>query len=273
MLRKMFSVRNLSNKSTLLLTVFSLGFLLLPIVVIVGSSFGTTSYLSFPPQGFTLKWYHEVFSLTEFIDPLKMSIQLGLIAATIATILGLSVSFAVVRYNFRGKNMLNNVFLSPLIIPLIVTAQALYLFFSALGMRTHFTNLMIAHTIVTIPYAIRTITASLQVFDITLEEAAMSLGANRLETFLKVTLPQIRPGVVAGWLFAFAMSFDEFVVASFLCGPGRITFPVQLFNYIRWSINPVMGAVSTFLILFTLFLAFALDRVVGLDTILGTRGK
>ena len=199
--------------------------------------------------------------------------SLGLIAATIATILGLSVSYAVVRYNFRGKNMLSTLFLSPLIIPLIVTGQALYLFFSTMGMRTKFTNLVIGHTIVTIPYAMRTITASLKVFDITLEEAAMTLGANRLKTFFKVTLPQIKAGVVAGWLFAFAMSFDEFVVAIFLSGPRYTTFPIELFNYIRWSMNPVMGALSALLMLFTVILIIALDRIVGLNTVVGTRGK
>ena len=247
----------------------SIFFLLLPLIVIVGSSFGDTPYLTFPPIGLTLRWYFEALGLKQFVQPLLISIQLGIFVATASTILGLLASLAIVRYDFPGKNLLNNLLLSPLIIPLVVTGMALYRLFTTMGMRAPFINLAIGHIIITLPYALRTIEACLQVFDVTLEEAAMTLGANRLQTFLKVTFPLIKPGVIAGWLFAFAMSFDEFVVAIFLTTPGFTTFPIEFFYYIRWSINPTVAVISTFLIIYVLVLVIILDRTVGLRSILG----
>jgi len=269
MLSRLSGVRPLLRLGALLLTVFSLGFMLLPIVVIVGSSFGSTSYLTFPPKGLTLKWYSEVLSLTQFVQPLKISILLSSFAATAATILSLGLSYALVRYNVWGKSILNALFLSPVIIPLVVTGAAFLLFFTRIGVHSRFATLVIAYIIINIPYAMRAITASLQTCDISLEEAAMSLGANRVKTFLKITLPQIRAGVVAGWLFTFALSFDEFAVAVFLSGPGCTTFPVELFQYIRWSVNPVIGALSTILIIFASTLVFIMDRMGGIEAIMG----
>jgi len=269
MLRQLRKFCNLSRLSVLLLTLVSLGFLLLPIVVIVASSFGTTSSLKFPPEGLTLKWYSEAFSLTQFIQPLKISILLSSMAATGATILGFATSFLVVRYSFWGKGVLNALLLSPLIVPLIVTGAAFFLFFTKMGMYVHFINLIIVYVIIAIPYSTRAITASLQLCDINLEEAAMSLGANRVNTFFRITFPQIKSGVVAGWLFAFAVCFDEFVVAVFLSGPGSTTFPIELFQYIRWSVNPVIGAIAAMLIVFASTLVLIMGSIGGIEMVLG----
>lgn len=240
-----------------LLCALILMFLVLPVFVIIPISFSSARFLQFPPQGFSLQWYAEYFGSRNWVYATIRSFQVAILTMITATILGTLASFAIVRGDFKGKRLIYGIILSPLIIPVIITSVAVYYFFAKFHLVGTIWGLVLAHTALAIPFVVVNVTATLQGFDITLERAALSLGANRLVTFRKVTFPIIWPGIVSGSLFAFITSFDEVVVAIFLCG-AKPTLPKQMWDGIRISINPTISAVASLLIVFSilLFLSF-----------------
>jgi putative spermidine/putrescine transport system permease protein len=162
-----------------------------------------------------------------------------------STILGTLAAYTFVRGKFRGKQLLYPVILSPTIIPIIILALVYYFFFSKLRLIGSPWGLILAHTVLAIPFVVINVSATLKGFDFTLEKAAMNLGANPIQAFLRVTLPLIKPGIIAGALFAFITSFDEIVVAMFICGTTAVTLPKRMLDGIRTEINPTISAVST----------------------------
>jgi len=233
-------------------------FLVLPIFVIIPISFSSARFLQFPPQGFSLQWYADYFGSRNWIFATVRSFQVGILTMITATILGTLASFAIVRGDFRGKRLVYGIMLSPLIIPVIITSVAIYYFFAKLHLVGTLSGLVLAHTVLALPFVVVNVTATLQGFDITLERAAISLGANRLVTFMKVTFPLIWPGIVSGSLFAFITSFDEVVVAIFLAG-SKPTLPKQMWDGIRISINPTISAVASLMIVFSILLLLFLS--------------
>jgi len=233
-------------------------FLVLPIFVIIPISFSSARFLQFPPQGFSLQWYADYFGSRNWIYATLRSFQVGILTMITATILGTLASFAIVRGDFRGKRLVYGIMLSPLIIPVIITSVAIYYFFAKLHLVGTLSGLVLAHTVLALPFVVVNVTATLQGFDITLERAAISLGANRLVTFMKVTFPLIWPGIVSGSLFAFITSFDEVVVAIFLAG-SKPTLPKQMWDGIRISINPTISAVASLMIVFSILLLLFLS--------------
>jgi putative spermidine/putrescine transport system permease protein len=191
------------------------------------------------------------------------------VSTLISTVVGIFASYGLVRYKFRGKETLNSFFLSPLIVPAVVTGFSLLGLFSLLGVRISLERLLIAHVIITAPYTIRTISATLIGFDRSLEEAAMSLGANRVRTFLDVTIPMIKFGVVAGAVFAFAMSLDDVSVSIFLADAFSSTLSVNLFAYMRSTFEPTVAAASVLLMGFTFGFILLIERAMGLDKFVG----
>lgn len=237
-------------------------FLVLPVFVIIPISFSSARFLQFPPKGFSLQWYAEYFGSRNWIYATVRSFQVGILTMIMATILGTLASFALVRGDFKGKRVVYGIILSPLIIPVIITSVAIYYFFAKLHLVGTIWGLVLAHTALAIPFVVVNVTATLQGFDITLERAALSLGANRLVTFMKVTFPLIWPGIVSGSLFAFITSFDEVVVAMFLTG-SKPTLPKQMWDGIRVSINPTISAVASLLIIFSILLLLSLHVLTG----------
>ncbi len=233
-------------------------FLVLPIFVIIPISFSSARFLQFPPQGFSLQWYADYFGSRNWIYATVRSFQVGILTMITATILGTLASFAIVRGDFRGKRLVYGIMLSPLIIPVIITSVAIYYFFAKIHLVGTLSGLVLAHTVLALPFVVVNVTATLQGFDITLERAAISLGANRLVTFMKVTFPLIWPGIVSGSLFAFITSFDEVVVAIFLAG-SKPTLPKQMWDGIRISINPTISAVASLMIVFSILLLLFLS--------------
>lgn len=233
-------------------------FLIMPIFVIIPMSFSSSRFLQFPPRGFSLQWYAEYFSSRNWISATLRSFQVGILTMLFATILGTLASFAIVRGDFKGKKLLYGMILSPIIIPVIITSVAVYYVFANLRMVGSIWGLVLAHTVLALPFVVVNVTATLQGFDITLERASLSLGANRLVTFLRVTFPVIWPGIISGALFAFITSFDEVVVAIFLCG-SKPTLPKQMWDGIRVSINPTITAVASLLIIFSVLLLLSLQ--------------
>lgn len=234
-------------------------FLLAPILAIMPLSFSSGQFLTYPIPGFSLRWYAEFFTSDKWLRSLQNSLIVGVAATLLATALGTVASLGLVRARFRGKGLIMGLLISPMIVPLVITAVGFYFFFAPLGLTASYTGLILAHTALAAPFVVVTVTATLQGFDMNLARAAASLGAGPTTTFFKVILPLIAPGVASGALFAFATSFDEVVVVLFVAGPEQRTLPREMFSGIRENISPTITAVATILILFSVLLLVALE--------------
>lgn len=236
------------------LTVF-VGFVLLylvfPILIVVPLSFSSGTYLSFPPPSFGFRWYENFFSRSDWLDAASLSLWVGGAVMALATVLGAPAAIALVRSSFSGKNLLVGFIISPLIAPVIIVAIGIYFFYARLGLVGNPFALVIAHTCLAVPFVVINVSATLHGFDERLEHAAMNLGATPWHTFWQVTFPIIRPGILAGALFAFISSFDELVVALFVSGSTAVTLPRKMWESIRFEIDPTIAAVSTILIVLT----------------------
>ncbi len=223
-------------------------FLLAPIVVVVATAFTTSNYPVFPPEGFTFRWFERFLGMSEFTDAIRLSTALALSSTAVSTVLGTFAALALVRWRIPGRAAISALMLSPILFPAIVLGLALLVFYHRIGLAGSFVGLVTAHSLLTTPFVIRLVSASLADFDPAVEEAARNLGAGWWRTFLQVTLPLIRPGVLAGALFAFIISFDELVITLFLAGPGLETLPIRIFTYVEYSSDPTISAISTALI-------------------------
>ena len=237
-------------------------YLLFPILVVVPLSFSSASYMSFPPPGFSLRWYANFFGRSDWLDAAWLSIWIGGAVMALATLLGVPAAIAIVRAKFRGKALLIGFIISPVIAPVIIVAIGIYFFYARLGLVGNPMGLVVAHTCLAVPFVVINVAAALQGFDERLERAAMNLGATPWRTFWQVTFPIIRPGIFAGALFAFISSFDELVVALFVSGSTAVTLPRKMWDSIRFEIDPTIASVSTILIVLTaaLFLTAELLR-------------
>lgn len=240
--------------------------LLLPLVVLIGASFADVSYVTFPPIGFSMKWYAAFFNDPAFVSSLILSGQIAIASAVAATILGFPAAYVLVRKRFPGQALAWNLFLSPLLVPQIILGVALLQFFTMLGIATSFAGLLLAHIVSVIPYVIRTVGASLLTVDPSIEEAAADLGASKLQTLVLVVAPVAKGGVVAGALFAFIMSWVNVEISIFLSVTGGYTLPVVLFNYLEYSITTVVVAAASIAIYVAIILVLIIDRIIGIGS-------
>lgn len=241
--------------------VLVLFFLLAPILAIVPLSFSSGTFLTYPLPGFSLRWYEELLTSEKWIPALRNSMIVGSSATLAATVLGTLASMGLNRARFPLKPVVMGLLLSPMIVPVVITAIGVYFFFAPLGLTNNYAGLIIAHTALGAPFVIVTVSATLAHFDISMSRAAASLGARPLVSFFRVVLPLILPGVASGALFAFATSFDEVVVALMIAGPEQRTLPREMFSGIRESINPTITAVATVLILTSVILLSCLEML------------
>lgn len=241
-----------------------LAFILAPILVTVAVSFTTAAYLAFPPIGFTLEWFGRALENREFIDGLVLSLKLAVLATIGSVVLGTAGAIGLASGNFPGKSAIVALLLSPLVFPMLVTGIAFLQFFNALQFRAVFWQLVIAHIVITLPYVMRTVMASLQMLDERLEAASRILGAGPFETMFKVTIPLAAHGIVAGAVFAFVTSFDNFPVSMWLVNAEYRTLPLTLFALIERFLDPSIAAISSLTIAFSLVLAILVERLVGL---------
>ena len=244
-------------------------FLLIPMVIVVLAAFNAGNYFTFPPQGFSLKWFANFFQRREFMQALWLSTELAFWTALASTVIGTAAAVALVRGRFRGRDVLNAFVTSPLLLPQILTGVALLQYFTLLGLAQSWWGLLIGHVVVTTPYVVRTVSATLEHFDLALEEAAQSLGATPVRAFLEITLGVIKPGVVAGAIFAFAISFDNFTLSLFLTSPRLTPLPIELFAYLKYSFDPTAAAVSALAIGQALALILGIARLMGLEEFTG----
>ncbi|MCT7313021.1 ABC transporter permease [Ralstonia sp. CHL-2022] len=229
-------------------------FLIGPILIIVMMSFGDTSYIQFPPRALSFKWYAQYFSDVDWMSATWFSLKIALATTVSSTVIGTMASIALIRGAFPGKAAIQAIALSPLVVPHIVIAIALYLFFAPLGLIGNFGGFLIAHTVLALPYVVITVSAALKSFDPILERAALNCGATRLTAFFSVVLPDILPGIAAGAVFAFLASFDEATVAFFLSDTGGKTITRKFFEDIDYNLTPIIAAVATMTIVLSLVL-------------------
>jgi putative spermidine/putrescine transport system permease protein len=245
-------------------------FLLTPIIVTTIMAFDSRAYLGpLPPPSLSFRWFVQFFSDDYFLRGLIVSLELAAIAVSVSVTVGVATAFAMERANFAGKEALISLFLSPLLVPPVVTGFALLLFLSHLGLINGFARLLCGHIIITAPYTIRATLAGLAGIDRSLTEAALSLGANERRAFWDVTFPLARTSIVSGAIFAFAVSMDDVAVSIMLTDAKTFTLPVALISSMRANFDLSIAAASVMLMLVTLGLILILEKFVGLNRAIG----
>ncbi|HSE95462.1 MAG TPA: ABC transporter permease [Methylomirabilota bacterium] len=224
--------------------------IVLPLVFVSWLAFFRNEVVSFPPEGYTLRWFGNILDQNNFVSGFLTSLQVGVVAMVAGIAIGVPAGLGIARRRFVGREVVNTLLLLPLIVPGVVAGAAIYVFqvevevTTGLPLVAALPGLVLAHVMITIPWAVRLIAASLAGLDRSAEEAAMNLGAGPVTTFVRVTLPLIRPGIVAAALFSFIVSFGNLEMTLFLIGPGRTTLPIAILQYLEWRIDPTIAAVS-----------------------------
>src|SRR6478736_5891376 len=246
----------------------ALGFILLPLILVTWLAFFRQEIPSFPPEGCSLQWFGAVLNNKSFVSGFILSFEVGITATLIGLTLAVPASLAIARRRFRGRGFANALLLMPLIVPGVVLGASIYVFqieaeiATGLPLLGTTLGLIAAHALIVIPWTSRLVTASLAGFDPVIEEAAKNLGATPWTTFRRVTLPAIRPGIVAGALFGFVTSFGNLEMSLFLVGAGRTTLPIAILQYLEWKIDPTVAAVSVLQILLIGIAMIVTDRYV-----------
>ena len=226
-------------------------FIFAPIAVLTLLSFNSAQFGSFPMEGLSFRWFVELYNNDAIVRAFKISMVLGLATAAIATTLGILACLAIVRYDFPGKETINTLLVAPVLIPETVLAVGLLLFMQVMHQPRSFLVLLLGHVLVSLPYVVLVVQARLVGIRRVYEDAAMSLGANRFQTFREITLPLLMPAVMAGLLFSFTISFDNITATAFWRPGGLETVPTQIFGMLRNSISPEINALGTVMIVIT----------------------
>ena len=247
--------------------------MLCPLIFVLWLSFFKDAILYFPPSGYTLAWYRNAWENQAFVNGFLFSLKVALIAAAIGVTLGVIAALGIIRHPFRGHRSLNTLLLSPLLMPGIVAGIAIYLFYLQAenyfdrDLVGTFSGLVAAHVCLTIPWTVRLVSASMLGLDPSIEEAARNLGANTRQTFLRVTLPMLRPAIVAACLFSFIVSFENLELSLSLVGPGHTTLPIAIMQYLEFNLDPTIAAVSAVQIVLLGIIMLVTDRFVKLSQV------
>ena len=243
--------------------VVSLLALVFPSVLVVITSFNASDFLTFPPQGWSLRWYTAMAKNWEVRQAAWLSLKVAALVVAIDLLLGVPAAFPLTRARFRGRDFLATFILSPLMLPGIVIGIGLLFFYMLLGLSLSFSLLVISHVVVTLPFIVSLTSARLTTLDPTYEEAALNLGASQVQKFIHIVLPQLWPGIAAGAAFAFLLSFDNFTVSLFTASDRLRPLPIVLFYLLRYDINPLVGAVSSLEIVLALLVLLVGSRLLG----------
>jgi putrescine transport system permease protein len=227
---------------------FGFAFLYIPMLILIIYSFNGGRLVTVW-AGFSTKWYGTLMQNEPFLDAAWVTIRVGLISSTIATVLGTMAAYVLVRSGrFRGRTLFSGMIYAPLVMPDVITGLALLLLFISIGLDRGITTIVLAHTTFTMCYVSVVVSSRLVSFDRSLEEAALDLGCTPFDAFRSVTLPIIAPAVISGWLLAFTLSLDDLVIASFTSGPSSTTLPIKIFSAVRLGVSPEINALSTIMI-------------------------
>jgi putative spermidine/putrescine transport system permease protein len=252
-------------------TAIAFALIIIPIAIVVITAFSPLDYFEFPPRSLSLRWFIEFFRLENMRNAFVLSLELAVLAATLATVFGTMGALFLARRRGFMAGLLQSLFLAPLVFPTIILGVALLLLYKTIGMPV-FPGLLLAHCIIGVPYGFRTVLASAQALDPALEEAGQSLGAGPLRTLFVITLPLVWQGVVSGWLFAFIVSFGELNTALFLTGPGLTTLPIEIFSYLQFQGSQlVIAAASTLQVALIIVMVAVIERIVGIGRIIRAR--
>ena len=240
-----------------------MGFLFFPILITVIVSFNPGGFV-LPPRGVTLEWYRTAIASEEFRSGMFVSLIVGVASSALANLLGFLMALTVARYDFRGKSALNLFIMSPLLIPSTILGLALFVFLVHAGWGSGPVALIVGHTVLILPFAVRILTASLQSYDRTYEEAAMNVGASKARIFFSITLPIIRTGALASFMLCFIISWNDFPISIFLAPPGWVPLPIEIAGYIKFQYDAVGAALVSLVIFLSGFVILALSQLVGL---------
>lgn len=244
-------------------------FVMVPLLFVAAVSLTPRAYISLPTEGMSLRWYRQIAAHPAFLEAAVNSLLLALVASVTALVLGVLAALATVRYRFALRETVRVAVTSPLFVPMVMTGLAILVAASAMGWTDPPTRLFVGHVVLTLPYVVRTVSASLAGFDPNQELAAQNLGASPVKAFMLVTLPQLGPGLMAGGVFAFIVSFDNVGLSIFLTGATYRTLPVELFAYATNENDPMTAAISVVMILVSLIAVALLERVFGLQKLMG----
>lgn len=259
-MRAILTTDRLWSRLRLAMCIFAGIYLIAPLVVVLIISFSSAPFLTFPPPGLSMQWYHNLFSDPAWFGSLITSIKILVPSSILATALGTAASYGLARSTFVGKQVVTAILLSPMVVPVIIVAIGIFGVFRAIGLYGTLIGLIIAHTILALPYVVVTVSGALAVVDKRLEDAAKTLGASPLRCFWRITFPLILPAVLSGLLFSMVVSFDELVVSLFISTPVIRPVTVQMWSNIRGSVDPTIAAVATLLFCFSL-LALLIERM------------
>lgn len=245
-------------------TVLVFIFLVGPLVIVLGAALSDTTYLTFPPQGLSLRWFENIFAIDAFRRTILTSLQVAFLSTFIALLIGIPASYAMSRYRIELPKWLSTLFVLPVLVPELVLGFSLLKNLAFQFNAPIFLSLVVGHTILILPYVIRVISASLASFDFSIEEAAISLGSPPLKTFFTVLLPNVRSGVIAAFILAFITSINDVSISIFLTGPGISTLPIQLLAHMEQFFDPTVASVSVLLMVLTVAVMAVVERTLGL---------
>lgn len=241
-------------------------FLIAPILIIIPLSFNAQPYftfsremLTFDPAGYSLRWYEDLFTSQSWMRSIQNSFIIGIASTILATTLGTLAALGLSRAHMPYKGLIMGILISPMIVPLIISAAGMFFFFSSVGLAQTYPGVILAHTALGTPFVVITVTATLVGFDHSLTRAASNLGASPTYAFFKITMPLILPGVISGALFAFITSFDEIVIVLFVAGVEQRTIPREMWSGIREQISPTILAVATILVALSIALLTTIE--------------
>ncbi|WP_378933471.1 ABC transporter permease [Metabacillus herbersteinensis] len=249
------------------------GFIILPVVMVIWISFFSTQLITFPPKGYSVHWYTDLLEHSDFLGSFFLSLKVSFFAMILSLILGLLGSIALIRFQFKGKKFLELLFLSPLIVPTIITGIAIYVFlynferWSNMDLVPSAWSLILAHVIISIPWTVRLISAGLQSISPSLEEAAIDLGSTRFKAFCDIVLPNLRPSIIAAGILSFIHSFNNLEISLMLVSPGETTLPIEILNYVFWKVDPLIAAVSTVQIILIGILMWIANRFIKISKV------
>lgn len=238
----------------------AMAFLVFPVALTVLVSFNGSYFIEVPPSSYSLEWYKNILKINKIGEATLISLGIATVAATLVVVMALGTAIAIVRYSFPGKVALTSFLLSPVAVPIVAIGIALVQFFIRLDVAFTWYSLAIGHMVLVSAYPVRTIVASMTLYNPNIEDAAASLGANRWVTFWTVTLPQLKPGIISGFLFAFLISFDNYPISVFLVRGGLTTMPIEVFNYISQNFDPTPAAFSTIYVLIISFIIVFVEK-------------
>ena len=255
------------NRFITALSILVFFFLFFPLLIVITTSFGTEAIIAFPIKGFTLDWYFVALRSKTFMSALSLSLFLGITATGLALLVGIPVAYILSRNRLKSGNLIKDFFLSPTLIPGIVIGYSLFQFV-VVGLKIPvLPALLLGHFVISVPYIIRVVGSAMEQTDVSIEEAAWTLGCTRVHAFFSILLPNITSGIFAAFMLAFINSFNNVPVSMFLSGPGVTTLPTSLLSYMEFNYDPSVSALSVVLMLVTILMMLLLEKTLGLASI------